>query len=234
MEPEIKEWMDRLFGGPVLPDFEGKEEFEEFWEPTQATLIRLTGVFENAGSMLAPYSDESVDQAFWYMNGKVLGALRDESIEWATRDRLIRSFGTLFRELFAVRCRPVFSELDEEGSPPNSSCYMWWDIDSWRFTIDPLAGNHADSAFIASMRSILAIDHIACQESALHGLGHWHRYHAREVETIIDEFLERKFNLPGQLREYAAMARAGAACLSTQDSRHRQFRPGFALRTSMC
>lgn len=85
----------------------------------------------------------------------------------------------------------------------------WFDFDCWRFTIDPPTGNPVDSAFLASMRAILAIDHVACQESALHGLGHWHHDHPAAVEGIIDEFLERKSSFRGELREYADSARAG-------------------------
>lgn len=60
------------------------------------------------------------------------------------------------------------------------------------------------------MRSILAIDHVACQESALHGLGHGHhREQAAAVERIVDEFLEREGNLRPELRKYAQAARIG-------------------------
>ncbi len=194
---------------PLRRIFIRLSELDEFCGRDAATLQRLTEVFECASTLLGHYEDESLDQAFWDLSSTVLVSVRDESIEWAVRERFIRSFEPLFREFFAVRCRPVLGHLSEEGSPLNSACYMWFDFDCWRFTIDPLDGNPVDSAFLASMRAILAIDHVACEESALHGLGHWHHDHPVEVESIIDEFLACGPRLREDLREYACSARAG-------------------------
>jgi len=61
---------------------------------------------------------------------------------------------------------------------------MWWDFDCWYST--------PDSALLATMRSILAIDHVACQESALHGLGHWHWQHgAPSLEDVFIDLMSR-------------------------------------------
>ena len=47
-----------------------------------------------------------------------------------------------------------------------------------------------------TLDSTLAIDHLACQESALHGLGHrYHRQQQDVVEGMIDELLGRGQNL---------------------------------------
>jgi len=59
------------------------------------------------------------------------------------------------------------------------------------------------------MAQTLEIDHVACLEGALHGLGHWHVYCPAEVEHIIDEFLAERSNLPSDLLEYARDARIG-------------------------
>jgi hypothetical protein len=168
----------------------------------------LAEVFENV-ALFEPYSDESVNQALWDLSGFAFVALTDESIEWAVRWRLVSSFETLFREFFAVRCRPILGHLDEEGSPLNSACYMWWDFNCWYPAPDPLTRNRLDSVCLAAMRAILAIDHVACQEGALHGLGHWHRAQPAAVEDIIDEYLQRSPRLRRELRAYADSARAG-------------------------
>jgi len=86
---------------------------------------------------------------------------------------------------------------------------MWWDFNCWSPDPDPLTRNPNDSAFLESMRSILTIDHVACQESALHGLGHWRHAHNATVESIIDEFLKKERNLSEPLRKYAGDARRG-------------------------
>lgn len=212
MKPDLKEWMDRLFSEPATGDFSKRRliELDEFCWPDAATLVRLTEVFESPAVLLAPYADGSVDRAFWDLLGSdVVVAVQNDSIEWGIRLRFIRSFEILFRELFAARCQPVLGHLSEEGSPLNSSCYMWWDFDCWIASPAQLARSLLDSAFLASMRSILAIEHVACQESALHGLGHWHRRHADEVRVIVDEFIQREPYLRKELREYADRARSG-------------------------
>ena len=105
-------------------------------------------------------------------------------------------------------CEPVLGHLNEGGAL-NGACYMWWDFDCWCATPDPLTRNPYDVAFLASMTAILEIDHAACQESALHGLGHWHNAHPDEVESIIDKYLQRNESLRAELREYALDARQG-------------------------
>lgn len=212
MSPDLKEWVDQVFGqavGSAPSDLGRLIRLHEICGPNRDTLLRVAETFENAANLLRPYPDETLNQAFWDLSSNALYALQKEGIEWALRSRLIRSFETLFREVFAVRCRPVLGHCSEEGSPLNLACYMWWDFDCWVAALDPLPRNPLDSAFLASMRSILEIDHIACQESALHGLGHWHWAHAAAVESIVDEFLERERHLPDRLREYACAARSG-------------------------
>ena len=119
------------------------------------------------------------------------------------------SFDPLFREFFALRCTPALGHLSEQGSTLNAACYMWWDFDCWCVLPDPLTLDPLDAALLACMRSILEIDHVACRESALHGLGHWHRAQSAAVEDIVDEFLRRNPSLPGPLRQYALSARRG-------------------------
>jgi hypothetical protein len=194
--------MDRLFGGSTEMSSERLLELDEFCGPDQITLGRLADVFENSSVLLAPYSEATLNRAFWDLGSNVFPAVGDESIDWALRQRVIRSFEFLFRDLFAVRCWPVLGHLNEEGSPLNSACYMWWDFDCWY--------SAPSSALRTVMRSTLDIDNVACQESALHGLGHWYdRQHPEEVERIIDEFLGRGQNLRSELRQYAQAARAG-------------------------
>jgi hypothetical protein len=202
VELEMKAWMDRLFGETANTGAARLVELDEFCGPDLITLQRLATLFENCAAWLAPYSDERLNRAFWDLSGNVLFVLGDDSIEWALRQRVISSFEILFREFFAVRCRPVLGHLSEAGSPLNLACYMWWDFDCWYAT--------PGSALLAVMRSSLAIGHVACQESALHGLGHWyHRGQAEAVRSIIDEFLEREPHIRAELREYASSARSG-------------------------
>jgi hypothetical protein len=49
---------------------------------------------------------------------------------------------------------------------------------------------------------------IACQESALHGLAHWHYAYEERVEAAVSDFLRRE-DLPPVLRTYAEKAMFG-------------------------
>jgi hypothetical protein len=59
------------------------------------------------------------------------------------------------------------------------------------------------------MARILGFSSIACQESALHGLGHWQRDHDPRVNAIIDDFLEANPDVDTRLVSYANSARCG-------------------------
>jgi hypothetical protein len=43
-----------------------------------------------------------------------------------------------------------------------------------------------------TMATVLDLESLACTESALHGLGHWHRAYPERVEGLIDGFLARR------------------------------------------
>jgi len=59
------------------------------------------------------------------------------------------------------------------------------------------------------MKKILALDSVACQESALHGLGHWHSLQPDRVESIVDGFLAAHPTTRRELVTYARSARCG-------------------------
>jgi hypothetical protein len=205
---ELTAWTDRVFGEADPSDFQ-PDRLVGICEPDSASFLKLAEIFENPVRFLNRYDDGALGQAFWDLGFATFVGVYQESIEWELRHRLIRSFETLFRDLFAARCSPVLGHLSETDDPLSVACYMWWDFDCWSAMPDPLTRNPYDSAFLASMKAILAIDHVACQESALHGLGHWQRAHKSVVEAIIDSFLQGTPEIREELREYAYDARRG-------------------------
>jgi hypothetical protein len=116
----------------------------------------------------------------------------------------------LFEECFAKRCTPHLSHLDEPGvSPLNGACYMWWDILPIGAQPDNADQMGLDHEILNAMESTLRLDSVACQESALHGLGHWQRSYPQRVTEIIDLFLQRQQGLREELRTYAMSAARG-------------------------
>ena len=163
MNEERKLWLDRLFGETDKEGVDRLMELDEFCAPDNTTFQRLAEVFETPAGSLARYSDERTAQALWDLSSNVFCDLGRPPGDWDLHIRVFKSFGVLFREFFAVRWEPALGHMDEGGAL-NGICYMWWDL-GWYFIPDP--------DMLAMLRSILAIDHVACQESALHGLGHW-------------------------------------------------------------
>jgi hypothetical protein len=136
--------------------------------------------------------------------------LIEPAVAWPQRYRAIRAIATLFERLFARRCSDHLSYFDEAGAGPlNAVCYMWWDLfPTWGSPTDP-SQVEFDAEILAVMKRILALDSLACQESALHGLGHWRMHYPGVVEETIDEFRDRVGTMRQELREYATCARRG-------------------------
>jgi len=57
------------------------------------------------------------------------------------------------------------------------------------------------------MAHILSFNSLACQESALHGLGQWQGTHDRQLPAIIDGFLAANPDIDPRLIRYAKAAR---------------------------
>ena len=164
-------------------------------------LERLTIVFETP-SLLAGIHDYILAQSFWDPGSNdSFRAIRDEKIEWPVRLRFIQSVATLFREFFAL----------QRSGPLAMVCYMWWELSGWWIPVGShLSPDRVDTACFECLRAILTIPHEECRRAAPHGLGHWYRAYAREVEVIIDELLAQPgLVLTDELREYAADARTG-------------------------
>lgn len=165
-------------------------------------------------------------------------ALVDEAVPWERQERCIRVIAIVYRELFARKCTVHFAHLEglftserslsqwlvrqwpgrfagrdigpDEPNPLNGICYMWWDVCPLPHNASPSNSSRTFAAVLEVLGETLRIQSPACQEGALHGLGHLQHYRRREVEEIIDEFLQREERLHPALREYAPSARTGS------------------------
>lgn len=213
----FEEWLIYVFDRPVddsrLEWYWDSEA--DWWRGSNAQIIQfVTQAFENAGTLFEPYNDAQLKQGLWFIasNGcsDYMFALLDPGVPWSARQRCVRSIHNLFEECFAKRCTPHLSHLDEPGvSPLNGVCYMWWDI-------LPIGAqpNHPDQTgldheILGVMESTLRLNSVACQESALHGLGHWQRSYPQRVTEIVDSFLQNQKGSGEELRAYAMNAARG-------------------------
>lgn len=137
-------------------------------------------------------------------------ALLNERVRLEARLRCIRSFTDLFQKLFAVWCSSHLSHLDEPGANPlNVACYLWWDILPIGGQPDAASRKEIDETCLVVMEEGLNLDSIACQESALHGIGHWQPQYPQRAEHVINAFLGAHPELRLELLCYARSARRG-------------------------
>jgi hypothetical protein len=186
----------------------------EYWNgPAVTTVAYMTRLFEDPVPALEGFSDEELNRGFWYLvsNGgsDMMFTLMDESVPVGERVRCIEGMYTVMEQIFVPRCTPTLSHRSEEGAPLNSACYMWWDLLPIGGPVKNGIGDPINAAIFRVMERELGIDHMALQEGALHGLGHWARYAPERVEGIIDAYLARHAGLREELRVYALSARGG-------------------------
>jgi len=211
-------WLAYCFDHPVPEQNDQAwywDEDADWWGCPSAETIRfLTRAFENAGTILAPYSDAQLNQGLWFIASNACSnhmfALMDESVPWPERQRCIRSIYQLYEQCFARRCSPHLSHMDEPGANPlNLVCYMWWDIIPIAGRPDEPTRRAMDEEILQVMESTLQLGSIPCRESALHGLGHWQHEYPERVGEIIDRFSMTRPVLPDHLRQYMINAYTG-------------------------
>jgi len=210
-------WIEHVFGHEVR--FQRNPWYfdpnHEWWSPTPQEFVGcLTHLFERPEQLFDMFADSQIAQGLTYLIDTSAigddGHLANPAVPIADRLRLVRSIEILFERLFARRCTPHLSHLDEPGvGVLNGRCYMWWDT----FPSLALPGDAhltvLQEAALAAMKKILALDSVACQESALHGLGHWHSLQPDRVESIVDGFLAAHPTARRELVTYARSARCG-------------------------
>jgi len=208
----FEQWVKAVFAHPVTAN----EWYWDcdFYEPDDATSVAYMTKLFCQPELLEEYLDDQVNQGLYFLISNSCSnhifALYNESVPLQKRVACIESFSDLFEKVFAVRCSAHLSHLDEAGVKPlNHVCYMWWDV-------IPLYGRPAEPAFteldqaaLRVMEKGLASASLACQESSLHGLGHWHMHYPQRTEQIIDGFLRKPVSRRSELTAYAQAARSG-------------------------
>jgi len=218
-QPDLSypDWLNYVFDHAV-PFYEQAWYFEpeaDWWSPRPEQAIEyLARVFETPEPLAEEFSDSQIAQGLHYLIDNGAGAycrfLLDGSVPLDTRMACIEAISTVFARLFQPRCEPVLSHLDEPGGNAlNRICYMWWDIMPIGATTAPPQTDPIQQACLAEMRETLRLPNPACQESALHGLGHWARAYPEFAATTIDAYLAANPKLRPELVRYAEAARSG-------------------------
>lgn len=221
----FERWVKYIFDHPAV---EGQSYWHTDWDTKDAywdeskspaiTVSFMTQLFENAGEILAPYSNAQLSQSFWYVDNEIEGymyTLHNLAVPLTNRLRCIQSIYNLFEQVFAVRCSPehINDEINTQPPPPknplNTLCFMWWDI-------SPIYGRnktdderHITQAAFEVMQQTLQLNSTACQASALHGLGHADLHYSATRKTIDAWLLTHEDTISDRLKTYALAARDG-------------------------
>ncbi len=212
-----EDWLEHAFGHEVRIQ-QAAWFFDhdcDWWDPEPAVVVPyLTKLFEHPEPALRWYSDSQIAQGLTYLVSTNAtgdnGWLYSTEVPIVDRVRCVEAVASLFAQLFVPRCTPHLSHLSEtEAGSLNGVCHMWWDgFPCLALAGDPNLPKMQETA-LRTMARILSFNSLACQESALHGLGHWQRGHDRQVSAIIDGFLEANPDLDTRLVSYANAARCG-------------------------
>jgi len=199
----FEEWVRYLFDHPVT-------EPAWHWDDAVGQVVaHAARLFREAGEHLAPYTDAQVNQGLSFLieeGGSPLYALGETTVPLAERLHCIFSIAKLFETCFVPRCAP---QLGGKGGALNPVCYMWWDVFPLYGQPENPLRREIDNACLWVMETTLSLPSLACQQSALHGLGHWRWYYPDRCQTLISEFLAGQVRLHPELREYALCALEG-------------------------
>ena len=189
------------------------ETVEDPWPPPAQELAHLSRLFADPAGALEGLDDEEIGVGLWSVldsggAGTAL-ALNDASLPLADRIACIRLIPTLYRELFVPRCQERLGHLSEQGGRLEMICYMFWDVACFGGPPGEREGNLLEDAVLDVLEDTLALDHAACQESAIHGLGHRIGRHPERAPAMLDRWLRTKAERDPRLRRYAESARTG-------------------------
>jgi len=213
MPSRYQAWLKHVFDHPVKEPkwYLARDAFK--FEASAIELIELIGqTLLRAGKDLTKYSDAKVDQGIWYLasscGSNFMFALAAKEVPVRKRVEAIESIFLLYSNCYAKRCAKTLGHLSEKGSPLNASCYMFWDLCLHPNLENMLKRRETRQSVLSVLKKTLGIEHRACREGALHGLGHIAKIYPESVREIIDGFLRRN-KLDNKLLAYALKAREG-------------------------
>jgi hypothetical protein len=224
---EYQVWIDEIFNRKQVDEFDldWSDDFcDRLYKMEGEEILRLISLtFEQSGTDLMPFSDVQASFGINFLTNETrdpMHAVYDINIPLAIRRQTIESFVPLYRDFFTKRCDDCFSS--DTKNPLNTRCYKLWYSDHPDIYCF-LQGNGPDAnemceTFIDMLEKILFIPHTACQESALHGLGHsimrcsfskeYPKSYSRRMLVVIDQNLQSSIGNKN-LIQYAKQAKTG-------------------------
>ncbi len=214
MHPRYEEWLEHIFDHPVFdPAWHWSRDAPSFEadDAEIAALIELT--FLHSGRDLTRFTDAQMNQGFRYLasitGSNYIWSLNRPKVLLETRLSAIASIATLYRDCFAVRCTRTLSHYDDQPCAAlNGACYMFWDFSALTNIQDEANKPVIADACFEVLSEMLAMDHPACQEAAIHGYYEFHYSYPDRVAAAMRTFLQKPV-ADQRLKHFAARVRDG-------------------------
>jgi hypothetical protein len=186
------QFLDFLFDRPIVDDakeydlFRGGIDCFVASNPASA-VAHVRTMCRNFLEVSKGYSYEELNQGLWAVFGAAISCeqyLFDSTVDLGLRLDCIESMYMPFRDVVA------HSTMDKYGS----FYFMWWDTILHTFWLSQISAQpfsvdtkQIHETMYQTLLKILALDNLACQWSALHGLGHLNHPLVREtVQNYLD------------------------------------------------
>ena len=205
-----------LFDRPV-PDKGCQEWYWDIEEPVfEATPLQWTNIqtvlFTNAGTDLAPYSDDQVGIGLSHVMsnnaGDIPHMVNDPSVPLADAMRMVRALPSLWRECLGPRLDIGPSPIGSRSDRLYFVSYMWFDV--WPTFWSAKDIPEWRDAMWQVFCEMLAMPWREAQVSALHGIGHEgsRLNRPKELKAHMDAFTRNVKN-DDELKNYAQAAARG-------------------------
>lgn len=218
-----EDWVNHIFDHPILdPKWWWQDEdsgYFQYWPGEQndpkRCLAYLTRLFQEAGRLPERFTNWQIDQGLNYLVSNscsdYMFVLKNVDLPWSDRRACFDAMITLYRDLMPTVYKHTSEELFRLGlqnEHPTFACFMWWDIIPLYGRMPVPDADLIDDAVINIFEQVILMDSEPCQESVIHGLGHWHNGVPDRTELIVKRYLARTDISPG-MREYAQQALYG-------------------------
>jgi hypothetical protein len=205
--------------GPVEVDFDDwvvavfDPTVEDPWLPPAQDLAHLRRFLDDPVGPLAPFTDEEIGIGLWSLfdsgGAGTAMAIGDTTLPLEERRACVAGIRALYDELFVPRCAERLGHLGEQAGRLEMACYMLWDVAAFGGPPGSRDGNLLEDAVLDLLPDVLRIEHAACQESAVHGLGHRVGRHPERAPAVLRRWLRDGPVRDERLRPYAEAAIGG-------------------------
>jgi hypothetical protein len=181
--------------------------------PPDCALDYLDRLFGDPVEALDGFTDEEIGVGLWSLldSGGAATAmvLGDERVPVSARASSVWRIHTVYEELFVARCGERLGHCSEQDGRLEMVCYMFWDIAAFGGRAGDHDGEILEDEILGVLTGVLQLEHAACQESAVHGLGHRLTRHPERVPAILEHWLATGSVRDERLGPYARAAVTG-------------------------